>query len=284
MKRFAFLLLSLAVVLPLCFTTSGCRGGKPDADDSLGIDTLGNASLAGDTLEDFIDSTQISRRADELFNDFFFTFIGNRKYQAARVKFPLPVNDCGRHSQMNARQWKYDQFFMRDGYYTLIYEDEKQAELEKDTSLMHVVVEKIDLQQSKMECYVFDCLNGKWMLTALNMTPLSQSKNASFLAFYGKFSTDAEFQQHSLADEVKFSTGVNEDSFEPIEGFITPEQWESNKPGLIPQGLIYNIMYGQEYAGDHSRVLIIRGVANGFESEMKFEKKGGKWKLVYYTA
>lgn len=44
--------------------------------------------------------------------------------------------------------------------------------------------------------------------------------------------------------------------------------------------MIYNIIYGQTYTESDHKIFVIRGISNGLEVEMTFERKGGKWLLV----
>lgn len=50
-----------------------------------------------------------------------------------------------------------------------------------------------------------------------------------------------------------------------------PEQWSMFAPE-IPVGTIYNIIYGDHKMAGSQRVLVLRGIANGFEIEMTFQK------------
>ena len=67
--------------------------------------------------------------------------------------------------------------------------------------------------------------------------------------------------------------------FKNITGSLEPEQWSAFAPEL-PQGLLYNILYGQKYTESSQKIFLIRGIANGLETELTFKKKDGKWKLT----
>ena len=41
-----------------------------------------------------------------------------------------------------------------------------------------------------------------------------------------------------------------------------------------------NIIYGQKYVRSDQKIFVIRGIANGLETELTFKRIGGKWKLV----
>jgi hypothetical protein len=48
----------------------------------------------------------------------------------------------------------------------------------------------------------------------------------------------------------------------------------------MPNGQIYNIIYGPKYPGGAEKIFCLRGIANGQEMEMTFRLIGGKWKLT----
>jgi hypothetical protein len=279
MKKGAFFLLWSVVLMPFCFTTTGCNDRRPVADDSLSVE------VDSDSIREAEEQSVMPKGADELFDDFFFNFAGNKRLQFQRIQFPLPVYEGDKQAkQLTKGQWQMDYFFMKDGYYTLIFDNAEQMEIVNDTSVMHVVVEKIFLNDKNVVQYVFDNVEGKWMLTAMRGKQMYQNTNASFLDFYHKFSTDSAFQAHSINEFVTFTAPDPDDDFSTITGTITPEQWPMFKPALIPEGVIYNIIYGQQYVSDSQKFFVVRGVANGLEIEMTFRRKGLNWKLVKFNS
>ena len=44
--------------------------------------------------------------------------------------------------------------------------------------------------------------------------------------------------------------------------------------------MIYNIVYGQPKEKSHSKIFVMRGIANGLELEMTFRQHDGRWQLV----
>ena len=108
------------------------------------------------------------KAADELFDDFIFNFAANRKLQFSRIVFPLKKTDGKKVSYIEKKQWKMEHFFMPQGYYTLIFDNMKQMKLVKDTSINNVVVEKVYLDRKKVKKYIFERINGQWMLTGIN--------------------------------------------------------------------------------------------------------------------
>lgn len=275
-----FFLLLLMVVVPY-----GCTDRKPTSADTVNSDTLAADTSTLDSTESLIAETPMPKAADELFDDFVFNFAANRKLQMKRIVFPLPVYRNGKlEKQVSPKQWKIEHFFMRQGYYTLIFDNDRQKALLKDTSINHVTIEKIFFARKTVQQFVFDRLRGEWMLTSMNYKPLYQNKNASFLRFYHHFAADSAFQVRSMASEVKFTAPDPDDDFSQISGVIMPQQWPDFKPALIPRGIIYNIIYGQTYTETNRKTFLIRGIANGLEIELSFRKVRGEWKLVKFNS
>lgn len=257
-----------------------CNGDKRSGSQTeLPDDSTDTLAVAADSLVDAVAETPVPRAADELFDDFFFNFVANRRMQTERIHFPLPVYKGEELSHVEKKAWKMERFFMTQGYYTLIFDSRKQMELVKDTAVDHVVVEKIDLVKKKVKQYTFQRANGLWQLESIHHLATSETKNASFIDFYCHFASDSAFQLKSLNDPVAFSGPDPDDDFKQIEGVISPDTWPAFAPEL-PSEMIYNIIYGQNSSEGNRKIFLIRGIANGFEIEMDFAKRGGKWYLM----
>ena len=281
MKKLSFISVLLALLTIVCFSSVGCTGKKPASDaDTLATDTTVADTQAMDSTEKLIEETPMPKAADELFDDFVFNFAANRKLQMSRINFPLPVyhNDKLK-KQIGKKHWKMEHFFMRQDYYTLIFDNQKQMNLVKDTTIDHVVVEKVFYHKKTVQQFLFNRINGQWMMTSINYKPMYSNKNASFLKFYGKFATDSTFQAEHLHNPVKFVGPDPDDDFSTMTGDIEPETWPAFAPKL-PSSMIYNIIYGQKYNESNQKIFVIRGIANGLETELTFKRIGGKWMLT----
>ena len=203
----------------------------------------------------------------------------NRSLQMKRIKFPLKVVNGSQEKTLTKGQWKMEHFFMNQGYYTLIFDNRRQMTLVKDTSVNNVIVEKIYLKKKKVKQYVFDRINGQWMLVEVNTGAMYQNNNASFLSFYQKFATDSAYQARHLNNPIHFSGPDPDDDFSTMNGDIAPETWPAFAPEL-PSGFIYNIMYGQKYTQSNQKILVMRGIANGMEMELTFVRRGKEWLLT----
>lgn len=281
MKKLSLITVMLAVLTIVCFTSVGCTDKKPaPAVDSTAADTAVADTQAMDSTEKLIEETLMPKAADELFDDFLFNFAASRKLQMERIHFPLAVyrNDKLK-KHIEKRHWKMEHFFMRQDYYTLIFDNRKQMNLVKDTTIDHVVVEKVFYSRKVAQQFLFNRINGQWMMTSINYKPMYQNKNASFLKFYGAFATDTAFQSRHLHNPVKFTGPDPDDDFSTMTGEIEPETWPAFAPQL-PHGMIYNIIYGQKYTESSQKIFVIRGIANGMETRLTFKRIGGRWQLM----
>ncbi|WP_418867596.1 DUF4348 domain-containing protein [Segatella hominis] len=281
MKKLSFLSVLLAVLTVVCFTSVGCSDKKPaQVHDSTSVDSVITDTQTVDSTEKLIEETPMPKAADELFDDFVFNFAANRKLQMKRVHFPLPVYHNDKLVKtIGKRAWKMEHFFMHQDYYTLIFDNQKQMNLVKDTAIDHVVVEKVFYAKKKVQQFLFNRINGEWMMTSINYKPMYSNMNASFLKFYGHFATDSAFQAKHLHNPVKFVGPDPDDDFSTMSGDIEPETWPAFAPQL-PHGMIYNIIYGQKYAESNQKIFVIRGIANGMETILTFKRVHGKWMLT----
>ena len=268
------------VCLSMMFWTTGCSDKKPVAVDTTAVDSVLVVDTAVvDTMDQLISEQPMPKAADELFDDFIFNFAANRKLQLARIKFPLKIVDVDNISYVKKNQWEMEHFFMEQGYYTLIFDNVRQMDLVKDTSINNVVVEKVNLTEEKVKKYMFKRIGGRWMLNSIRTNDMVHNTNASFLSFYQHFATDPEFQLESLNNPVQFTGPDPDDDFSTMTGEIAPETWPAFAPEL-PSGAIYNIMYEQKYAEGNQKIFVMRGIANGMEMQLTFKRIDGEWKMT----
>jgi len=280
MNRLLFV--SLAATL-LMFSCKGKQNaGVTEDTPNDTIDTLAQDTVPADTMEQLIMQTPLPRAADELFDDFLFNFAANRKLQLERVAFPLKTVRNGDTTYVGKQNWKMERFFMRQDYYTVLFDDERQMELVKDTSVNEAVVEKIYFNTGAIIQYQFRRVKGAWMLLEMRTVPIKANKNASFLEFYHRFVTDSLFQAQSLGQTVMFVGPDPDDDFARMEGILTPDTWPAFAPEL-PDRMIYNIVYGKANRGGDRKIFVMRGIANGMEVEMVFHFEEDHWELIKLT-
>lgn len=263
-----------------------CTGNKTQqteaAADTLTAPADSQILSAADSLEQLIVETPMPKAADELFDDFLFNFSANKRLQRERVAFPLNVHRKDRNEQIPKEKWVMEHFFMRQGYYTLMFNNDEQMRLMKDTSVSRAIVEKIQLRKDQVKDYVFRRIRGAWMLLEVRESTIAENVNASFLEFYQRFVTDSAFQVKSLNRTVTFVGPDPDDDFNMMEGMITPDTWEAFAPQL-PQKMIYNVIYGDPQQEGNEKIFIMRGIANGMELELRFKKVGERWLLMKMT-
>ena len=276
MKRFFYGVIVL--IFATLFSTTGCTEKTGNKSDSI-CDSIFQDSLGTDTLETLLEETAVPKAADGLFDDFFFNFAANRKLQLSRIAFPLPLNTFGTLSTISKEQWKPEHFFMRQGFYTQVAGSYDDLESSKNRNITVATVEKVLMPENSVMQYIFRCTEGLWLLKEMRKQRLEENVNGEFYEFYNKFMRDSLFRQNSLAENVEFSGPDPDDDFSRIEGTIMAEQFSMFVPE-IPRGTIYNIIYGKQPSMGNQRILVIRGVSNGFEIEMIFTKHNGRYLLT----
>ena len=257
-----------------------CTGNKANQTEEVPADSVADSTDTTDvdSMELLITETPMPRAADAMFDDFLFNFLANKKLQKERVVFPLRVTENGTTTKIEKDDWKMEHLFMRQGYYTLLFNSDKQMQLMKDTAVSEAVVEKIMLGKNQVKNYFFQRIKGAWLLREIKVTPIQSDANASFLAFYQRFVNDTAFQVKSISETVDFVGPDPDDDFNMMEGVITPDTWEAFAPTL-PHKTLYNIIYGKPQEEGNQKIYLLRGVANGLEMELRFKKEGGRWML-----
>jgi hypothetical protein len=257
-----------------------CTGNKANQTEEVPADSVADSTDTTDvdSMELLITETPMPRAADAMFDDFLFNFLANKKLQKERVIFPLRVTENGTITKIEKDDWQMEHLFMRQGYYTLLFNSDKQMQLMKDTAVSEAVVEKILLAKNQIKNYFFQRIKGAWLLREIKVTPIQSDANASFLAFYQRFVNDTAFQVKSISETVDFVGPDPDDDFNMMEGVITPDTWEAFAPTL-PHKTLYNIIYGKPQEEGNQKIYLLRGVANGLEMELRFKKEGGRWML-----
>lgn len=261
-----------------------CKGKQAGGADGTVTDSLADSTGVAetDTLELLITETPMPRAADAMFDDFVFNFAANKRLQKERIIFPLRKTEAGETTQIEKEHWQMEHLFMRQGYYTLLFNEEKEMALMKDTAVSAAIVEKIQLKKNRVTNYLFQRIRGAWMLKGIQVTPITENTNADFLVFYQKFVSDSAFQVKSLNETVEFVGPDPDDDFNMMEGMITPDTWGAFAPTL-PAKVLYNIVYGKPQASGNEKIFLMRGVANGLELELRFKKIDNQWKLMKMT-
>lgn len=280
---------NLTILVVVFFATIACMSvGCTSKKTSTPSDSTVNNSITVDSVEDedsalnVIAETPMPKAADQLFDDFFFNFIANKKLQHNRIKFPLFANKFGKITHISANKWINDRFFRSQGYYTLIFDNEDQAKYAQSTDIDSVIVEKIFLKENTVKQYWFDHQEGKWMMNQIRELNFKDSYNANFLNFLKDF-----FKKNGegmIKNPLSYKgADPNGEETNIINTTIAADEWNTFLPE-IPNDVIYNILYGQRYKPGNKKILAFRGLANGLETDLIFHYNGKKWQLVKIIA
>ena len=222
--------------------------------------------------------------ADESFADFLYNFALNEKLQLRRILFPLPYYMDNKKDSIEKEEWVHDPLFSQQEFYTMLYDDLDDMELEKDTTSTSVRIEWIDLNFMKMKRYYFERLYGWWKLEAIDdaSMPEEETGQEDFYDFYKRFANDSLFQAERVNDPLPFVTPDPEDEFQILETTIQKSQWFAFQPKL-PTEFLTNVNYGQRLdRNSRTRIIELRGFGNGFNNTLYFRCRNGEWKLTRF--
>ena len=266
---------------------ASCGGGKKNTDAQVEpVEPIDSTEIVADTLyvEEVEEEQIVPVSADESFADFLYNFALNEKLQLRRILFPLPYYMDNRKDTIAKEQWTHDPLFSQQEFYTMLYDNLDDAELEKDTASTSVRIEWIDLKAKKMKRYYFERLYGWWKLEAIDdaSMPKANTSQEDFYTFYERFANDSVFQRSRVVDPLPFVAPDPEDDFQMLETTIGKEQWFSFQPKL-PQDVLTNINYGQRLEqNSRTRIIELRGFGNGFNNTLYFKCRNGEWKLTRF--
>lgn len=253
----------LTIIFICCCTAFvACQFGVTDSEEEAASDSLSNDSLELESLDLYKDAP-IPQAADELFDDFFYSYISSHRFAAERSNKGIePVNLS-----------EEEPFFV-------VYEREEDLELMKDTTLHRVVLEKIEWEDDVVINYIFQKASGKWFLTDLSENEVSDTPNAGFFIFLRDFFTDTSYQYESLRLPIKYNYYSEEDET-IIESELDLQDWKE-LVGSLPLDVkyLYNIDYGQSLISSNRKSFLLKGLSNGLLMKFHFGFAGGQWQLI----
>ena len=266
---------------------ASCGGGKKHTDvQEVAMESIDSVEVVADTLdvEEVEEEQEVSTYAERVFADFLYNFATSEKFQLRRIVFPLPYYMDNKKDSIEKAEWVHDPLFSQQEFYTMLYDDLSDAELEKDTATTSVRIEWIDLKAKKMKRYYFERLYGWWKLEAIDDAMMTKDEGGQedFYEFYERFANDSLFQAERVADPLPFVVPDPDDEFQILETTIQKAQWFTFQPNL-PTGHLTNINYGQRLdRNSQTRVIEMRGFGNGFSNTLYFRCRNGKWKLTRF--
>lgn len=276
MSRYFILLAVLLLCISAC-NNNGAERNETVSNDSVFVDS---ACSELDTLQLF-DEEVLPESADELFNDFFYNFASDVKFQSQRKAYYM--NNHVGDSVLRVRSDQLDGYThsLASDCYSIIYEREEDLAFLKDTTLTEVVVERIDLDGEHIEHYNFNRIEGKWMLTGIGKNDIGFNPNSDFLDFYKSFSSDSTYRRNSINEPLKFVLTGNDDDVEDDMQELTSDEWMAVSSDLpLPSNVMINIDYGQTIISKNSKFLLVEGISNGLFLTYRFMKIDGEWNLV----
>ena len=147
-----------------------CGGKKQTGTLSEKVESSDSIEVMADSLlmEEVEEEPSVPASADESFADFLYNFALDEKLQLRRIIFPLPYYKDSQKDSINKEDWVYDPLFSQHEFYTMLYDNMDDAELEKDTASTSVRIEWIDLKKKNLKRYYFERLYGWWKLEAID--------------------------------------------------------------------------------------------------------------------
>lgn len=277
--------LIIGICLLGCLTS--CGGGKKNTDaHEEQMEWADSIEAMADSLlvEEVEEEPVIPAAADESFADFLYNFALDERLQLRRILFPLPYYMDNQKDSIMKEDWVHDPLFSQQEFYTMLYDNLDDAELEKDTASTSVCIEWIDLKQKKMKRYYFERLYGWWKLEAIDDATMPKEDNGQedFYEFYERFANDSLFQAERVADPLPFAAPDPDDEFQILETTIQKAQWFTFQPKL-PNEFLTNVNYGQRLnLNSRTRIIELRGFGNGFSNTLYFRCRNGEWRLTRF--
>ena len=234
-----------SIFIVAVFVFLSCKGSGGDRvayepDDSIAInDSIGD-DFPSDSLNLF-DEDVIPTSADELFNDFFYGFTTDQRFQLSRISFPLKGNEGGKVQR----------------------------------------VEYYDLQSETVEKFNFQRTNGQWQLSSFEKSSSIYGPNEDFIEFYSKFVSDSLFQKQSIHTPLRLITSEDDEFGDGGDMELSIEDWfEFSSEMPLPRDVMTNINYGQPSISENRKILLVEGLSNGLSVKYKFDKMNGHWRLI----
>ena len=143
----------LIVGICLLGCLASCIGGKKNTEkQEEQMEWTDSIEATTDSLliEEVEEEPVIPASADESFADFLYNFALDERLQLRRILFPLPYYMDNQKDSILKEDWVHDPLFSQQEFYTMLYDNLDDAELEKDTASTSVRIEWIDLKKKKL--------------------------------------------------------------------------------------------------------------------------------------
>lgn len=275
-----FLLLSVI----FCFILSACIKDKQNDNNGQSPTIPEETTKPQDTIIDTNPQVEVPippKKADELFDDFVYAFMHNKKFQHSRIQFPLTNIVEGQNEPIESNLWEHDPMYSERELYMTISPTTKVEQMAKDTSINFVLVQEINPVDESVKQYTFERKKAEWKLTEITHTNVNAlEEGAEFMSFYCKFTTDSVYQMAHVSSVIDINVQDEEDE-ERLQGNISAEQWPDFAP-ILPKDELMCVRYGKNYQSSKQRIVNIDSPSGDAGISMIFEKRNGEWTLIRY--
>lgn len=262
-----------------------CTGGGKKIVDVEELHIQDSIDSANDTLHLIPEEPEPPKAVDELFDDFFYTFVNKPSFQVRRINFPLKCHEGEDVKDVNRSEWEQFDRFSSQELFSVIYEHDDDMQVQKDTAINRVSVEWIYLQDDYVETFTFRRFKSKWILMTIRISDIEDLPNGDFLKFYAQFVADSAFHSQSIHEPLKLT--ITDDAYDgegvsdEQDTLLSVEDWMAMKEEYpIPQDVLVNIDYGQPNQSHSRKTLLMEGMSNGLFIKFKFHREDGGWKLT----
>lgn len=263
---------------------ASCGNKKTKIDPFVTITNMvDSATHKADTVTEIMPETgPLPIEADESFDDFIYNFASDGALQVQRTRFPLPFHNVDNDEKIKKEEWKHDYLFTQQSYYTLMFDNEDELDLVRDTALSAVEVECVLLKNRMLKKYYFEREKGAWMLEAIRLNRIEKSGKEDFVTFYSRFVTDSVYQSRHICKPLQYITIDPDDEFAILETTLDLNQWYAFRP-ILPAECLSNINYGQQNNDNsNTKILKVNGIGNGYSNIFYFRRRGGTWELFKF--
>lgn len=277
--------LCAAVLVSEALLSCQGKGDKEAEADSLATDSA-RAEEAADTTLHLLAEEVIPKAADELFNDFFYAFTENGKYQLERINFPLRDVTGDASEPLSREDWDAHHRFDGQEFYSIIFDRESDMELQHDTAVSHVSVDYIHLRSERVERFNFRRgEDGQWRLTDFDHLRVADTPNADFTEFLARFVADSAYQRESLRLPLRLISepeDVEDEGGTSGTSEMGADEWfDFAKDMPLPRsGIMTNINYGQSAFSENRKTLLSEVLGSGQFVKFRFDRSDGRWRLM----
>lgn len=283
--------MSRILALIICvFVFCGCKQPqKTEQQNNLSVNGVVEIDTIDISLSDSLQMQEIfddktypeAKQMHESFDDFLIAFASDSLLQKERILFPLDYIHNGETNQLSQASWKYDNLFLLESCYTLLFDNEDDLEAFGDTLQSEVSLDWYLLNEDVCKRFQFVSEQGMWSLKRIIEQNRKKTKN-DFVDFYTRFVNDSIYQRNHICLPLEYVTLDPDDEFSILETSLDIEQWFAFQP-LLPITYLSNIDYGQQNEeASPIKILRVNGIGNGYTNVYYFRRLSNEWELYRY--